>query len=219
MPPTIFDSTAAANVGNTLDLAMKLFGQSLPNWLLSTEDGVSVYYMAGGHTAAGATGVPTANTLFACPFWSGPTGTVSEVAFFVNTIGAGGSLSRCGIYASNPVGPFYPTKLVVDGGQVATDSGTGLKTTAGLSVVLDPHAMYYMAFLTNATPPTLNMINGVFGNIFGYAGATLAFQYGWTVAQTYGALPPQYPAGGTILSGANTMPVLFRRYSSVSRIV
>lgn len=50
------------------------------------------------------------------------------------------------------------------------------------------------------------------------SGPTLSFQYGWQVAQAYGALPQQYPVGATLLGGGNTMPILFRRYSSVPRI-
>ena len=211
-------SSTPATVENVLELAARLFGQLPLNWKVGSDDGITAYYPPTGFSVAGATVVATADTLLSIPFWSGSGGIVSELGFNVNTVGAGGSLARAALYASDPNAPFKPTTLLADTGSIDTNASTGLKVATGLAVVLQPHTLYHLAFNSNATPATFTAINPIAGGLFGLA-ATIAFQYGWKVSQAFGAMPQPFPTAGlTLQAGANTIPLLLLRFSAVPRL-
>ena len=179
--------------------AYRAKGSTLNQWFTSPVTGTAL-----------TTGAPAANTLYAIPFIVSKVMTIDQMAINVTTLGSG-STPRVGIYADN--GNSYPGALVVDAG---TQSGgaTGVKTyTTGLPVTLDP-GLYWLAYVTNATAPTIRTFAVASLNpVLGYSSALgTAPNLGWSVAFTFAALPSTFTAGGTPVT-AVPIPTVFVRTS------
>lgn len=203
-----------ATTGQLIDLIVRIVSGTMPPFTkLSAEDGVTAYYPQTNYANANITTVPAANTLLAMPFWSGGGGIVSDMAFSVAVVGASGSLSRVGIYDSDPV-TFKPRTMLVDGGQIDTNASTGVKITTGLSVIMQPRQLYYLIFQCNAQPPTTSGQAGA--GMFGLS-ASFSDQRGWSVAQSFGALPASWPGGSALFAGANSAPLVAVKFSSYTR--
>ncbi|MEA2701756.1 MAG: hypothetical protein QOE22_465 [Candidatus Parcubacteria bacterium] len=171
--------------------AYRTKGSTLNQWYTAEVTGTAL-----------TTGAPAANTLFAIPFVISKITTIDQMAINVTTLGTG-STPRIGIYADN--GNLYPGALVVDAG---TQSGatTGVKTyTTGLPVTLDP-GMYWLAYVTNATAPTIRTFAvASLVPILGYPSALgTAPNLGWSVAFTFGALPSTFTGGA---AGVTAVPI------------
>jgi hypothetical protein len=166
-----------------------------------------------------STGAPVANRLYAAPLILTKTTTIDQMAISVTTARAG-TTPRVGIYADN--GNLYPGALVVDAGTQSAAT-TGVKTyTTGLPVTLDP-GLYWLAYVTNATAPTVRSIPTAsarpvlgFTSLLGTDGDTVSL--GWTVAYTFAALPATFTAGAVPISilgisTGTTPPAVFIRIS------
>lgn len=154
-----------------------------------------------------------ASTLYAYPIYVPQTITVKTLNLSVTT-GQTGGAAHLGIYTDNG---GYPGNLIYDSG-----TQTGLTSTAVLTVapsagsqpVLTP-GWYWLATTFSASSTYIS----VAGN--GTAYSPLNAKLGWdtaahalatsgeavtgvSVAFTYGALPAQFPAGGTLTLGAAT---------------
>ena len=180
--------------------AYKTRGSTLDQWYSSPNTGTAL-----------TTGAPAANRLIAIPLVVSKVMTIDQMAINVTTLGAS-STPRIGIYADN--GNNYPGVLIADAG---TQSGgsTGVKTyTTNLPITLDP-GLYWLAYVTNATAPTIRSFAvASMHPILGYA-STLPTnaQFGWTVAFTFGALPNPFTASASALT-AVPIPAIFVRASS-----
>lgn len=179
--------------------AYRAKGSTLNQWFTSPTTGTAL-----------TTGAPAANTLYAIPFIVSKVMTIDTLAINVTTLGSG-STPRVGIYADN--GNSYPGALVADAG---TQSGatTGVKSyTTNLPVTLDP-GLYWLAYVTNATAPTIRTFAVASMNpVLGFP-STLgtAANLGWSVAFTFGALPSTFTAGGAGIT-AVPIPAVFVRTS------
>lgn len=205
-----------STIGQTIETAVTVATGSVGlHMRLSDADGVTVYIPPLGYTNANITTVPAANTLLTVPLWSGGGGQISEIGFSVAVVGAAGSLSRCGLYDSDPV-TLRPRTLLADSGQIDTNASTGFKNVTGLTVGLQPHKLYYPVFQTNGNPPTISgFASGV--SLFGMT-VPLSDLRGWSVAQAFGALPATFPGGAALYGGATAVPLVVVRFSSYNRV-
>lgn len=148
-----------------------------------------------------------ANTIEAFPFpvyWS--QNTFDRIGVYVATAAAG-SKCRLGIYSDN--GLVYPSSLILDAGEVLTDT-IGLKELTINQTLA--RGVYWLVRLNNGTPA----LKGV--------PATSAISIGvftdWTIGPcvsragtfTYGTLPGTFPASGsTPITGGNRGSVWLRK--------
>ena len=148
----------------------------------------------GARIVSGATvalGLVT-DSLRAVPFHVPAPMSLDALVLEVSTAGSAGSKVRPGIY--NVDSSLYPTSLVVDGGDLATDT-TGGKT-ALITATLQP-GYYALAYNCGTSPPTLvaskNVVNllGVLTGVIDRIGI-------WVVSSTYGPLSASYPGGATL---------------------
>lgn len=165
-------------------------------------------------------GALAVDTLFAQPFYNGPTTTLDRIAFLVTTGGAAGSVSRCGIYANVPIVLGAPTStvqvtpqtLVVDGGEFDTTT-TGIKSTV-ISTTLTANTLYWFVFLCGVAAPSSRLTVLASGGAgLGYPSTLAAGSRSpVNITLAYAALPT-YLSEGT---GANwaTRPVIFARRSA-----
>lgn len=133
------------------------------------------------------------NVLYAVEFIPLKTSTWDRIAIHVFVSESGKSI-RLGIY--NDLNG-YPSSLLLDAGTVAYSSGL---RTLTISQQLTGGKRYWLVFLSNTA--------GIGGQLY-YSDATLGHTLGHStilssapfhsisVAQTYGALPSSFPAGGT----------------------
>lgn len=158
------------------------------------------------------TGAPTVNVLRAFRFYSTRGGTLDRIGFQVTTLIASG-LARCGIYQATSDTNNYPAGLVVDGGQQLT-STAGLKATT-INQALTANTLYWFVYLAGTAAATVRCLAlagadaGMgFDNALGVLPAV-----GISVAQTYGALPATFPAGGAVIT-AVPLPAIGVRFSA-----
>lgn len=159
------------------------------------------------------TGVPLANLMYAFPFFNLNTRTVNNVAFSITT-GGTSSACRCGIYNNTSDIDLYPSTLVVDGGSFATTT-TGVKSTV-VSVNLTANTLYWFVILASGAPVATMRCMPIEGAypIFG-TDSTLATAsgVGVSVAQTYGAFPSTFTAGGAVIT-AIPLPIMAVSFSA-----
>lgn len=154
------------------------------------------YYFPGPTSTATAT--LAANTLYCAPFVNLQKQTFTKLGVEIAT--AAGTNGRLGVYnwASG-----LPTTLLLDAGAVS-DATTGYKEITGLVLTLNP-GLYGLAFLPDGAV-TVRVTAG--GNPFfaqlalGATGSNLAGEVMLSVAQSYGALPNNFPPSPTYLSTA-----------------
>lgn len=144
--------------------------------------------------ATGNTASLAVNTMFFVPFINGSAATADRLGFEVQTAGAAGSVARVGIYSAKTDGTFVADTLLVDGGQYDATI-TGIKDTT-ISQALAAETLYWFSYLCGSAAPTIRVV--VAAECYALLGTTGAniFQAGtgYSVAQTYGALPATAPA-------------------------
>jgi hypothetical protein len=141
------------------------------------------------------TGSNTIDTLFAQRIVIGRSGILDRIAFEQTAAGGAGSLTRCGLYAATSRYNIYPSSLVVDGGEIATDGANATKVTTISTFV--QAGLYWLVVLSGVSAPTLrarsvggqDAIGGVPSTIGTTPNSALA------VALAYQALPATFPAG------------------------
>lgn len=154
-----------------------------------------------------------ANILYAYPFpavGDRSIPTIDRLGVEIVT-GSSGNI-RVGIYEAGAASTgYYPTTLVVESGALSSTS-TGV-VAASISQALTPGKLYWMAFLTDATP-TVRQINNQGQAMLGFpsTGGT-APHWGCTVSQTYGTMPSTFPSSAALQTGA-PRPVGLLRYAA-----
>jgi hypothetical protein len=180
---------------------------------LSAADGVTAYYGSPGADIVSSTTAFAINTLAFTPFWSGPGGVVSEIAFNVTISGGAGAKARCGLYDGDQVN-LLPTSLIVDGGEF---DGTLVQldnTILSPQVVLKRGRMYWLAYLCGTGAPTVTSYTS--GWHMAGRGSSFNANFGWVkTGFTYGVLPGVAPAPTGLLS--NAPPLVALRFAVSSR--
>lgn len=152
---------------------------------------------------------PVSGTLYAFPTMISQNITVDEMAFDLEATGASSHV-RIGIYTDN--GNMYPNALVVDAGETNTGShGLGTITLTGLSAKISP-GLYWLVYENDGTSPQVRgPATGGLTPILG-AGSSISTvgMVGWSVVNTYGALPGTFP-GSAGLIGNPPFPGIFFR--------
>jgi len=115
-----------------------------------------------------------------------------RIGINVTTAGAAGALARLGIYKVDQ-STYYPSSLVLDAGAVDC-TGTGVKFIT-INQILEIGWSLLALVVNDATIAMSYNDRGL--TPLGGAGPNILVNYGWQVAQAYGALPDPYPAGGT----------------------
>ena len=154
----------------------------------------------------------TANQMYAIPFLESRGGTLDRIGFYCT---AGGPHNfRLGIYESTSRTVIYPGALVLDAGVVASAAAT--LCSAVINQALTAETLYFLTLLPETTGGTTFRANqqaycwSCHGNGSGagfYPGGPYVY-----AAQAYGALPANYPAGGTVPSA--DCPMVAVRYSA-----
>lgn len=156
------------------------------------------------------TGTPSIDTIRAFPLLFTRGGTIDRIAINVTTELAGNA--RLGIYKATNNINLYPGSLIADSGALST-STTGVKA-AVLDVKLQPNELYWLAHLGSSAATLRGLSVGNCYPIFGIDSAlSNALGIGIGAAQAYGALPANFPAGGTIITAA-PIPVIAVRFSA-----
>jgi len=135
--------------------------------------------------------VLAADTLYAVNFYEAVADTAIFIAIEVTALSAGSA--RLGIYADN--GDTYPGALVLDAGEVDTGT-TGAKAIA-ITEALDADTLYWLVILASATPTIYGQATISSLGLIGATGLGTTQMAHWDVAQAYGALPANFPGGGT----------------------
>lgn len=148
----------------------------------------------------------SANVLRAFPWRVKNSVTLSSLRSEVTTLVAA-TTYRLGIYADN--GSAYPGTLVTNSDTGTFDGATaGVKTASFASALLLRPGWYWIAVNSNGAPTLRALSVGAIENLLGVQGAlgTNSTFTGWTIAQTFAALPSAFPASATLL--ANTLAPL-----------
>jgi len=160
--------------------------------------------------------VPSANTLYAYPFWApSRKSTIGRLAI-ENTTTNGTQLARIGLYR-NVINPrsFYPGDLLVDSGNLAL-SAAAIQTYAS-SQELEPNILYWLVFNTDGTRTfralSVNAISTMLGIATGTSGTANPFNLGIIVASTFGAMPSTYPGSGAYITGTTAQIALRYQFS------
>jgi len=150
----------------------------------------------------------SANILYAIPFVCPKQITLDRIA--IRVIASSAGQGRLGIYNDN--GNLYPSSLVLDAGTVDTGSG-GIKSIT-ISQTLNADTLYWLVVILNATPNIQGFNTGSLIPILGIStGWATTPQLGYSVSQTYGALPSTFPTGASTLVGT-PIPVIAVRLSA-----
>lgn len=174
-------------------------------------DFVERWYVAGmNNSAALTTGVLSVNFIYALPFNSSRYGVIDRIGFRVTSVGSS-AVARVGIYTNLSFYDVYPGSLVLDSGELSLGT-TGTKS-ATIEQALEGNSVYWLVFHPGVSTATIRAI--AIGGVFPVLGVDNAFNtpvgIGWKATQTYGALPANFPAGGTVLNAA-PIPAIGVRY-------
>lgn len=174
------------------------------------------YYVAGMvNGTALVTGAPTTGVIFALPFVSPLGGTLDRIIFRVTT-GAGSSVARVGIYSNLPHNQaLYPNALLLDGGEKTTTANNTTHSST-ISLRIEPGELYWFAYLCGTAAPTIRClaIAGCWAMMGLNANLATTPQIGWSVSQTYGALPATFPVDYTAFITAVPVPAIGVRFSA-----
>lgn len=187
LPIVQSNTTTKATVQNILNLSWKT--------PISFSSGRFYYAVSDGLATSNVAVV--ANILYGTPIYIPELVTILTINLSnVNIAGAAGTKARIGLYKKSNTGDF-PSSLVVDGGEVATDS-TGTKTVT-VSTALTP-GWYFMAVVFSGTPTILGFSLSSGANTLSLFGSDVANASGTgsifatiTSSYTYGALPSTFP--------------------------
>lgn len=142
--------------------------------------------------------IATVNSLRAFPFFIPRTAKFDRISIRVTTAATGPTpRARLGVYEDS--GSVYPGKLVLDAGEVNV-SATGIKELV-IDLTLKSGKLYWLVLLGQDTAslavgaiPTTDALATFLGWDSTLSGTP---PLGYSVTQTYGALPATYPAGAT----------------------
>lgn len=172
------------------------------------------FRMSGRYFTTGVIGGPigggglTINQLWAAPFYCGPARSFDRIAFRRTTT-SGAALTRLGVYLDND--SIYPAALVTQSDELST-SGAGHFETA-ITWTSTAYKLYWLAILSNAAIFVRAVNEGYHhSSIFGMDLASMGTTF-WgslAVAQAYGALPDNFPAGAAPIWKA-VVPAIFLR--------
>lgn len=128
------------------------------------------------------------NTLYAMPLNVGPSFPIAGLEISVVTLVAA-TLARLGVYEDDGTG--YPGALLLDFGTVST-AAVAIATIAG--VVAASARPRWLALVGNGAPALAITAASLFDPPFGYsAGQTNRFDWGFSVAFAFAALPATFP--------------------------
>ncbi len=162
----------------------------LANWMSYRKTGRYHLPLPVDSLWSGATYAPVANRLYAIPFLTYKSITISKIGIYINTLSAGSA--HLGIYNDSGI---LPSSLLSDCGTIDTGS-TGWKEVTGLNLALS-EKLYWLTILFSATPiPALQDPSQMF-SIIGAAAGNSRGSVMYYVSQTYGALPSTFPGGAT----------------------
>lgn len=135
-------------------------------------------------TPSGSTIAISANTIYYLPIFVETTTTIDQLAAEITTAAAAGKLLRLGLYRADT--DWNVSTLVVDGGTVAADGSTGVRTFS-VSAVLAP-GRYFIA-VTSDGGPTLRLLGRGFPGMIGIQAAmgTTPFISLMLVSKTFAA--------------------------------
>ena len=177
---------------------------------------LEIWYSGVVNQTAYGTAAPTVGSLRAFPIVIGRSGTVDRVAFEVTTVGGAGAVARAGIYNCNQTPPnYYPTSLLVDTGEFATDSGTTKVYTPSTAIYVSA-GIYWVCMLQGVNAATVRTASAASMMPFSGIPSTMGANptRGWQVAQAYGALPSTFPAGAVLNTSSSSSPLVHIRLSS-----
>lgn len=166
----------------------------------------------GPWSTAGSAFAPSVDNIRLHPFYSMVGGRIDRIAFNVTITGGAGSLTRVGIYESDPL-TRLPNRLAFDSGSVDTNT-TGFLTTA-IDTVLRPATLYYFAMLTGVAAPTVSAhANSGAGALFGWTAANPPVKItSLLFAQAFAALPATLALASGNLS-TTQLPWIGVRYAA-----
>lgn len=117
------------------------------------------------------TSVPTQDALRVYPAYSGPDGcTVSDLGISVNTVGTATCVTRVGLWVvRDQARPFkwaagtVWADLLLDGGTIATDSGTGTKTKDITDTAILPNTWFAVGAADQIATAATRVVEGAAG--------------------------------------------------------
>lgn len=154
------------------------------------------------------TGVLGIDALRSTPFLVTRTGVINRIGFNVTTGGGGGSIARCGVYASDP-SSYMPTVMLADSGSFDTTT-TGFKSAA-VSIAVTAGQILWLVYTAGVAAATISSVaSGMHLGILGASSSALYYN-SLTVGLAHGALPATWPGG----SAPNTSsgPAILIRYA------
>lgn len=154
------------------------------------------------------TGAIVANRLYAIPFVVPKQIKIDRIAINVTTNSTGNA--RLGIYDDS--GSLYPTRLIIDAGEITT-STTGVKSITLSNLVLMP-GLKWLVVVGNGGPTLRSFAVASMLPVMGFA-STLptAANLGLYVSFTYAALPTTFPSTPTLIT-AVPIPAIFVRLTA-----
>jgi hypothetical protein len=156
---------------------------------------------------AGTTMTLTANFIYAFPFQVQRQIDAGRVGVLVGTAAAGNI--RLGLYNSGILG--YPSSLVVDFGIVPCNV-VGVQEIAWGNTLVRTGLLWLVA-VSDVTPTLTRTASDVVLAPLGAPGPGQSQTNCWRVAFAFGALPANYPAGGTVNLLA---PIIYLRGTAIS---
>ena len=169
---------------------------------------VGEYYTSWARDGGESNIVLTQDRLYATPFHIARDITVDRIAVRCQTLEAGKS-ARLGIYNNGT--NLYPGTLLLDAGVVS------LAAVAVVAATIDQaltKGLYWIALISNATGTAKITFQDAQPLFLGVSSVNLYEINGhWYKADTYGALPDPFPAGGSI--AVDTHPIISLRIKSL----
>ena len=144
-------------------------------------------------TANWQTVSPSANYLYAFPFYAAAPVSVDRLTFHVNSTAAGNL--RMGIFNSDK--NLYPTNLVVDAG--ISSHNVALWRDIEFGKVRLTRGLKWVVILQQGTPTLTALPVNTHWAILGRTTAVVNHT-GWGVSQAYGALPAKFPASASMIT-------------------
>lgn len=173
----------------------------------------TAYYMAGNLINNTSFQVAhTVDMLYAHPIVFPRGGTLDRIGTYAVQVVGGPKHARVGIYTATSTINLYPNALVVDGGILTLS--TGLQVNA-INTTVQPNVLYWGVIVFEDMVDVSATTTGFREHHecpIGGVSNTFGVQSGIRVAQAYGVLPANYPAGASY--NTNYVPSVFVRFSA-----